>query len=307
MPKSSANNQWYYRRGDLANGKWDVHVDANNPPIKGWEYTGIRVGTLGAGIELELPSDNNERIIFALEGDGFEVAYKTIDSHEFKTQKLGGRKSVFHGPTDLIYLPLNTVAKITGTGRVAVGECPAKNQKPVKFIPKDSVPVGIRGCGRESRQVHNFGMPDTLDADRMIAVEVIVPAGNWSGTPAHKHDVYVPGKESHLEEIYYFESAVGRGLNSTGLTKPFGYFRGYASDEREYDVIEEIFPGDLSLVPHGWHGPVAAGPGYDLYFFNVMAGPDPDRIWNVTDHPDQAWLRQAWNSQEADPRLPYRE
>jgi 5-deoxy-glucuronate isomerase len=148
-------------------------------------------------------------------------------------------------------------------------------------------------------------MPETLDADRMIVCEVIVPAGNWSGSPSHKHDVYIPGKESELEEIYYFQSAVTRGAKTPPSSLPFGYFRGTSADSRPYDVNEEVHSGDVALVPYGWHGPAAAGPGYDLYFFNVMAGPDPDRAWNATDHPDQAWIRDSWQSQQSDPRLPY--
>ena len=148
-------------------------------------------------------------------------------------------------------------------------------------------------------------MPEVLDADRMITVEAIVPAGNWSGSPSHKHDVYVPGKESRLEEIYYFESAITRGALAPSSAIPFGIFNGRSSDERRYEVTAEIHHGDLVLVPYGWHGPVAAGPGSDLYFFNVMAGPDPERQWNVTDEPSQVWIRESWASQEPDPRLPY--
>jgi 5-deoxy-glucuronate isomerase len=116
----------------------------------------------------------------------------------------------------------------------------------------------------------------------------------------------VPGKESNLEEIYYFESAVSRGLETPVSSNPFGIFRGISADNRPYDVNEEIHSGDVVLVPYGWHGPAAAGPGYDLYFFNVMAGPDPDREWNLTDHPDQAWIRKSWETQKTDSRLPYK-
>jgi 5-deoxy-glucuronate isomerase len=300
---STQSHKLYYRKGELAAGSWDVHLDANKPPVAGWAHTGLRIGSLSAGAKLTLPADNNERIIFPLEGDQLSIEY-TVDGTTH-TQILNGRKSVFHGPSDSLYLTINTAAVITGLGRVAVGECPAQNVKPVKYIPKEDVPVGVRGAGRESRQVHNFGFPDVLDADRMIVCEVIVPAGNWSGSPSHKHDCFIPGKESRLEEIYYFESAVTRGARAISDSDPFGYFRGFSADSREYDVSEEIHSGDVTLVPYGWHGPAAAGPGYDLYFFNVMAGPDPERTWNATDHPDQAWIRETWQSQETDPRLPY--
>ncbi len=299
------SNKWYYRSGELASGQWEIHLDANNPPVSDWAHTGIRVATITSGTQLTIGADNNERIIFVLAGESLEIEYKLSDSSEFLSQALCGRTSVFDGPTDLLYLPLNTEVKITGSARFAVGECPAQNAKPVQFIPKESVPVNIRGAGRESRQIHNFGMPEVLDADRMITVEAIVPAGNWSGSPSHKHDVYVPGKESRLEEIYYFESAITRGAIAPSSAIPFGIFNGRSSDERFYEVTEEIHHGDLVLVPYGWHGPVAAGPGSDLYFFNVMAGPDPERQWNVTDEPSQVWIRESWASQEPDPRLPY--
>lgn len=300
---TTSRSKWYYRKGELAAASWDVHVDANKPPVTGWAHTGLRIGTLDAGVRLELPADSNERVIFSLAGIQLSVEY-TVDRTTY-TQILRGRKSVFQGPSDVLYLSINTSAVITGSGRVAVGECPAKNIKPVKYIALEDIPIAIRGAGRESRQVHNIGMPNVLDADRMIVCEVIVPAGNWSGAPSHKHDTYIAGKESNLEEIYYFESALTRGASAVSQSAPFGYFRGYSADDRPYDVTEEILSGDVALVPYGWHGPAAAGPGYDLYFFNVMAGPDPDRVWNATDHPDQEWIRQSWQSQETDPRLPY--
>ena len=59
------------------------------------------------------------------------------------------------------------------------------------------------------------------------------------------------------------------------------------------------------LVPYGFHGPVAATPGYDLYFMNVMAGPDPDRSWNIVDDPNHGWVRDTWEAEGPDPRLPY--
>jgi 5-deoxy-glucuronate isomerase len=300
----SSNNPWYFRQGTLARQGWDVHVDSENSPTSGWKYTGIRVGTLTSETFLHLPADSHERIIFPLEGERILVEY--IHQNEKKSQILHGRTSVFHGPADFIYLPMNTSAKISGTGRVAVGETPATSEKAVRYVPKNEVSVILRGAGRETRQVHNLAMPDTLEADRMIACEVIVPAGNWSGSPSHKHDTYIPGKESNLEEIYYFECAVTRGVTQPAASSPFGYFRGISADHRPYDVNEEIHSGDVALVPYGWHGPTAAGPGYDLYFFNVMAGPDPERAWNATDHPDHAWIRDTWKSAQTDPRLPYR-
>ena len=56
-------------------------------------------------------------------------------------------------------------------------------------------------------------------------------------------------------------------------------------------------------MPHGYHGPSMAAPGYDLYYLNVMAGPG-ERAWRFTDDPAHAWIRDTWAEQELDPRLP---
>ena len=284
--------KWFYKSGELKSGQWDVLSTS-------LAHTGLRVGTVSSANPLHIEADNRERALFVLSGGDIKVTYGD------QSVVLRGRNSVFDGPTDHLYVPVNTAISISGDARVAVGEAPATVAKAASVMKREDVPVLIRGAGRETRQIHNFGMPDTLDADRIIVVEVIVPAGNWSGAPAHKHDVYEPGKESNLEEIYYFESAVARGEKVSSEVDPVGYFRGYASDNRPFDVTAEVRTGDVVLVPHGWHGPVAAGPGYDLYFFNIMAGPDPVREWNVTDDPHHAWIRESWKSQEADARLPY--
>jgi 5-deoxy-glucuronate isomerase len=285
--------KWHYKNGELKGDGWQVVSDHLS-------HVALRVGVVTPTSPLSIPADNRERTIFVLAGGDITVNYGD------ESVVLRGRKTVFEGPTDHLYVSINTQITISGDARVAVGEAPAKNSKRASVMKREDVPVFIRGAGRETRQVHNFGMPDNLDADRLVVVEVIVPAGNWSGAPAHKHDVYVPGKESNLEEIYYFESEVTRGEKPAGEVDPVGYFRGYASDSRAYDVTAEVRSGDVVLVPHGWHGPVSAGPGYDLYFFNIMAGPDPVREWNYTDDPHHAWIRESWKTQSPDPRLPYK-
>jgi 5-deoxy-glucuronate isomerase len=158
--------------------------------------------------------------------------------------------------------------------------------------------VELRGAGQASRQVNNFCTPQTFEADKLIAVEVLTPAGNWSSYPPHKHDEERDG-EARLEEIYYFE--VGAGPGGEGI----GYQRVYGSGPgREIDVCTEVRGGDTVLVPHGWHGPSMAVPGYPLYYLNVMAGPSPERAWLICDDPAHAWVRDTWSGQPIDSRLP---
>ena len=80
----------------------------------------------------------------------------------------------------------------------------------------------------------------------------------------------------------------------------FAYQRAYGP---EIDVIAEVRSGDHVLLPSGYHGPSMAAPGYHLYYLNVMAGPG-GREWLFTDDPAHAWLREALDGLEMDPRLP---
>lgn len=295
------DGNWFHRRGTIGRDGWESVVDDTTP---GWAHTGIRIGEIGAGERLALADTGVERIIVPLSGS-FSVAH-TEEGSTTETL-LAGRRSVFDGPSDVLYLSAAATAVITGSGRVAVASSPTSVVHPTRHILAAETPVELRGAGASSRQVHNFGTPEALDAERLIVCEVITPAENWSSYPPHKHDEHVPGRESRLEEIYYFEAAPTRSSgDAAAADAAFGMFATYSSDAGEIDIAERVRTGDIALVPFGFHGPAVAAPGYDLYYLNVMAGPDRERSWLITDDPAHAWVRDSWSGQGIDPRLPYR-
>jgi 5-deoxy-glucuronate isomerase len=285
-------NECFFPRGTLTQGRWESVVDGSTP---GWTHTGIRVAAL-AGDTVELPASDVERIVVPLSG-GFQVG------HEGTTTTLEGRSSVFDGPSDVLYVGSGQPLSITGSGRVAVAEAHTGVRKPSRYIARREVPVELRGAGRDSRQVHNFGTPDSLDAGALLCCEVITPAGNWSSHPAHKHDDPVPGRETELEEIYYFEAAPSHWASAPAGADAFGSFATYSSSAGQIETRALVRTGDVALVPYGYHGPAAAAPEYDLYYLNVMAG--PERAWLFSDDPSQAWIRSGWSEASVDPRLPY--
>ena len=295
-----ATNAWFHPRGTLAAGPWECVVDAS---LEGWQHTGLRVAQLSPGTALDLPAGDVERLVVPLSGS-YAVEHVSGAGAPQRVD-LEGRAGVFDGPTDVLYLEVGTAATVTGSGRVAVAEAPAHTTYPTRHVRREEVPVELRGAGRSSRQVHNFGTPGALDASRFIVCEVITPAENWSSYPPHKHDTLVPGQESRLEEIYYFETAATRGATAPPEADPHGWMRTYGSSAGPIDTLTEVRTGDVALVPYGWHGPCAAVPGYDLYYLNVMAGPDPERVWQISDDPAHGWVRATWEGQEPDPRLPY--
>lgn len=297
---STNDRRWFHRRGTLALEGWESVVDESTP---GWQHTGIRIGELRAGESLVLPTTGVERIVVPLSGS-FTIVSR--ESSAIARIELTGRPSVFDGPTDVVYLSAVATAEITGQGRVAVASSPTDVVRPTRHIPASDTPVELRGAGASSRQVHNFGTPEALDAARLIVCEVITPAGNWSSYPPHKHDEHLPGHESRLEEIYYFEAAPSRdGGRPDAAPGAFGMFSTYSSPAGEIEIDAMVRSGDIALVPFGYHGPAVAAPGYDLYYLNVMAGPESERAWLITDDPAHAWVREAWEGEKPDPRLPY--
>ena len=219
------------------------------------------------------------------------------------TFDLEGRANPFERVTDFAYVPRDATVSIHSAagGRFALPGAVADRVLPARYGAADQVPVDLRGAGSSSRQVNNFASPEGFETDRLVSVEVLTPGGNWSSYPPHKHDEVRAG-EAKLEEIYYFEVRGGSGPGQPG---PGGYQRVYSTDPaRPIDVVAEVSTGDVILIPHGYHGPSMAAPGYDLYFLNVLAGEGPERTMAFCDDPAHAWVRDSWRDQAVDPRLP---
>lgn len=270
----------------------DKVVNEVTPNSAGWGWSGLRVIDLVDGETYEVEMAGSEFLVLPLWGS----ARVTVKSKVFE---LRGRSSVFAGPTDFVYVGMGDRAQIQALtpGRFALPSSVARQHLPARYQPATAVSIELRGAGQCSRQVNNFCTPNEFDADRLIACEVITPAGNWSSFPPHKHD-RESANESELEEIYYYEFSASPSDNP-GL----GLQRVYGTQERPIDVFAEVRSGDIVLIPHGWHGPSIAVPGYDMYYLNVMAGPGEERAWRICDDPAHAWIRETWTQQGVDPRL----
>jgi 5-deoxy-glucuronate isomerase len=280
---------WHLPAGSTGQPPETVAV---TPERAGWGFSGLRIIELPAGGRYTSPAGEDETVVLPLAGSA-AVEAASGDGRADRAD-LAGRADVFTAVTDYAYVPRGASLTVTSPagGRFALAGARARRALPFRHVPAAAVPVELRGAGNCSRQVNNFAMPGVLEADRLIACEVLTPAGNWSSYPPHKHDAEGPG-ETELEEIYYFEVTGGGPA----------YQRVYGTAQRPADLLAEVRSGDVVLIPHGWHGPSMAAPGYDLYYLNVMAGRG-ERAWRACDDPAHAWIRGTWASQPADPRLP---
>ncbi|WP_454083377.1 5-deoxy-glucuronate isomerase [Georgenia sp. Marseille-Q6866] len=277
------------RAGDTARGAYALDV---TPERAGWRFSGLKVLELAPGAGETLHTGPDEMVVLPLSGScAVEV--------EGVSYPLAGRPDVFTAVTDSLYVPVGTTLTVTSPGgaTLALPTARATRRRPVAYQGADGVRTELRGAGQASRQVNDYAMAGGLGTDRLLVCEVLTPGGNWSSYPPHKHDEH-SGVERELEEIYYF--AVRPGPAGPGVA----YHRTYGTTGRPLDILAEVRSGDAVLVPHGYHGPSMAAPGYDLYYLNVMAGPAEDRTWLMTDDPAHTWVRGTWEDQDVDPRLP---
>jgi len=249
-----------------------------------WEWMSMSARRLKQG-EVYSTSTKGEEAAFVILGGKCTAGWGTGE------QSIGERKDVFGGLPYCLYLPSANAVTFKAESVCEIAECrvPSNAKFEPKLITPKEVVSGLRGGGNASRQIVDIIGP-AFPADKLVVIEVYTPGGNWSSYPPHKHDVHNPPAEVDLDEIYYYRIK----RPETG----FALQRLYSGDHSS-DVTIRAKDGDAVLVRSGFH-PVVAGPGYDVYYLNFLAG--TSRTLAVTEDPSHVWLKSTWN--ETDPRLP---
>jgi 5-deoxy-glucuronate isomerase len=283
----------HWPAGTLGDGDDSVLLTAESA---GWAYTGLRVLRLRAGVVRRVWTGEYEAFVLPLSG----ACSVRVDGERFE---LAGRDSVFTRVTDFAYVPREAEVELTSRdgAEIALPMARCERRLSAKYGAAEDVPVEVRGAGRATRQVTNFGTPAAwAHADKLNACELITPDGNWSSYPPHKHDE-ASDCEVVNEEIYYFRIAGSDAI--TPSRTGFGMHRTYTADgDIEQNVA--VRDGDVFLIPRGYHGPCVAAPGYPMYYLNVLAGPGAERSMAFCDDPAHSWVRDTWSASARDPRCP---
>lgn len=248
-----------------------------------WEWMSFFVRRLGRG-DVYRADTNGEEAAFVLLGGTCQADWGK------GKQRIGERKNVFDGYPYTLYLPNGNAVSFTAETVCEIAECrvPSKAQLKPRLITPQDVVSSLRGGGNASRQIVDIMTP-SFPADKLMVVEVYTPGGNWSSYPPHKHDVHDPPDEVDLDEIYYYR------MNQENAFAFQHLYSHQSASERTLKTRD----GDAVLVRSGYH-PVVAGPGYDVYYLNFLAG--SSRVMAVTEDPEHVWIRSSWK--ETDSRLP---
>jgi 5-deoxy-glucuronate isomerase len=243
------------------------------PADAGWQYVGFAEHRLNAGDGFDRTPDDREVAVVVVDG---AVTLEAAGQH---FGSVGSRSTPLEGPAAPVLLLTpgsDLVVRAESTATVVVADAPAGEGGGTRLIRPEDIRVESRGKGTTERRVHHL-LPPSEPAGRLILFEVVTPGGNWSSYPPHKHDTEDPPREAYLEELYYFRFERPEG---------WAFARVYTPD-RALDASLAPRDRDVVLVARGYH-PVAAAPGYDAYYLNVMAG--PHRAWHFTLDSDHAWL-----------------
>jgi 5-deoxy-glucuronate isomerase len=249
----------------------------------GWEWMSFAVTRLLPGQTKEARTNDEEMVLLWLGG-------RSTADWGAGRESVGGREDVFDGLPYALYLPDDHRVTIKAETVCEIAECrvPSKAMLEPFLVKPADVASNLRGGENTSRQIVEV-IGSAFPADKLVVFEVYTPGGNWSSYPPHKHDVHQPPQEVDLDEIYYYRMRNGRGFALQNL---------YPAD-RSHDALIKVGDGDVVLVRDGYH-PVVAGPGYDTYYLNFLAG--TSRTMTVTEDPEHVWLRTTWK--QTDPRLP---
>jgi 5-deoxy-glucuronate isomerase len=274
-----------------------VRVD---PHHAGWRYLSVEAGRFEAR-PFSVGRAGHEACVVVIGGGG-----ANLEGPDGERLELEPRTSPFEALPSAAYLPTSEGWSVVAapqddgaTVSLAIAWAPRSGRDSIARAPvvvrPDEVAVETRGGGGATRQVNHILDPDS-PADRLIVVEVLTPAGNWSSWPPHKHDVDDMPTEAVLEEVYLY-----------GFRRPeaWGVQRLYRRREHQSggprDGVWAVHDGELVIVPDGYH-PFVAIHGDDAYYLNALAG--DRRTLACSFDPDLDFVRARWAEMGPDPRVP---
>ena len=232
-----------------------------NPVVRlgerGMKLTEYGLLTLAAGADWEADTGEFEEALVFLGGRA------RVAGAGFDFADVGGRADVFSGKPHTVYLPRRTRYRVTALTPLDIGV----NRSPAS---RDTAPPGVIAPEQTRELVigrDNFLrratviLDETFDSEHFYIGEGMIPSGNWSGWPPHRHDSDNPPQEIDMEEVYFYRFNPPQG---------FGIQKVYTGDGR-IDETYTVKHNDAVAIAAGYH-PLCGAPGYAMYYLWTMTG-----------------------------------
>ncbi len=203
---------------------------------------------------------------------------------ELNFPEVGKRLHIWEGDPEGVYVPLSMEAKLTCVSAEAeVFVAGAKHDEVYKaFVVReadiDPIQYGSDDTKTHRKIKHILGQNPPGKVGKLLVSELFtVGAGGWSGFPPHKHDTDNLPEETRHDEVYNFRFNPPHGFGAQFLTR----------EGEESGDVYHIRNGSTILVDKGYH-PCVAGPGYEMYYFTILAGLS-QRPLHQNFHPEHAY------------------
>lgn len=241
----------------------------------GMKLTAFGILQLKAGTFYKRSTDDTE-IAFVILGGKCSVKGK-----DFNFPEVGGRKNVFDGKPHTIYLPRKTECMITALtdADIAVNISPASRDtsRPTVITPEQTRTLSI---GRDNfSRIATIIIDEKFDSEHFYIGEGMIPSGNWSGYPPHRHDFDNPPDEIDMEETYFYRFDPPQGFGIQKVYEPDG------SVDETYTVKNN----DTVAIASGYH-PLCGAPGYRMYYLWTMCGKVNRGLISAKD-PNHSWVK----------------
>ncbi len=247
----------------------------------GMKLTKFGLLKLSAGATYEGDSGETE-VALVLIGGNFAASVRSGGNdaaEEFEVTD--GRKSPFTGKPHCMYLPRRTKYVITALSDVelAYNASPVTRDtaKPTLIRPEDTrhIALGKDNWTRTSEII----LDEKFDSEHFYIGEGMIPSGNWSGYPSHRHDENNPPAELDMEETYFYLFDPPQGFGFQSVYKPDGSLN-EAYRVQNYDTV---------AIAEGYH-PLVGAPGYQMYYLWTMAGAQGRGLISAMD-PAHVWVK----------------
>ena len=243
----------------------------------GMKLTKFGVLKLAAGTSYEGDTGESE-VAFVLIGGNFAAS-----GEGWSFEVADGRESPFAGKPHCLYLPrrVKYTIKALSDVELAYNGSPVTRDtaKPTLIKPEDTrhIALGKDNWTRTSEII----LDETFDSEHFYIGEGMIPSGNWSGYPSHRHDVDNPPAELDMEETYFYLLDPPLGIGFQSVYKPDGSLN-EAYRVQNYDTV---------AIAEGYH-PLVGAPGYQMYYLWTMAGAKGRGLVSSMD-PAHAWVKNS--------------